>query len=886
MNTITKSKFDNYLDLFTNVSNSNHDSIALKFQEKSLSYGELYQRVNKLANYLVRINAKPGMLIGVSAQRSLEMIISLLAVHRIGAAYVPLDPTYPPERINYMIDDAGLNLVITNHSNFSDFSDKKIEILNIAEVIEDIEKEESHSPLIDINPDDLAYVIYTSGSTGYPKGVMITHSNLMSFIKLVPMVLDMTEKDIYLQTASITYALSVRQIFVPLSYGLKLVIANPTAIQDPIELFRLIKNEKITLADFVPSHWRSCNITLSKMDKVDRDELLQNNLRRIVTVGEALLPDLPLDWKLKFKHNAQIVNIFGQTETTGIVTCYKFSDNNLDKLTAVPIGKPIPETKVEILDQESLSPAVNGEIGELCISSPCVGKGYLNNTELSKSKFVISSENGIYPLYRTGDFARISEDGNIEYLGRSDQQVKVRGMRVELGEIESVILRNPAIENVAVVPQTRANHGTFLAAFIATINNQNLNTVDLKNHIKSILPPHMVPVSYTVLDQLPRNPNGKIDRKKLMEYKIPDKEITPSEKSILSETEQKLVSIWKKLLGLNKINITDNFFDDLGGDSLLAVLVFLEIEKEFGKRMAISNLYRAPTIETLAHMVEKDSAEQEFHSLVPIRTGGSDHPLFIIHGAGGNVLIYRDLAKHLLNSMPIYGLQSYGLEGDVPLLNSIEEMAEAYIEEIKKVQPSGPYYICGYCMGGTVALEISQQLKSKGEKVAFLSLLETYDWSNLPKRSIYDKSKFLFQKFVYHWKNFYLLSNNGRASFIATKISDLKYRTKIWMGRFISKVSKSESSKGKSITKQSEIWKNNDNVAFKYKPRFFDGAITVFLPRKKYSVHRIDKAIWNKNHASEIDTVVLPVYPAGMLVEPFVKELAANINARIKQIDA
>ena len=328
------------------------------------------------------------------------------------------------------------------------------------------------------------------------------------------------------------------------------------------------------------------------------------------------------------------------------------------------------------------------------------------------------------------------------------------------------------------------------------------------------------------------------------------------------------------------------FFDDLGGDSLLAVLVFLEIEKVFGKRMAISILYNASTVEALVKIIESDSQEKEFHSIVPIRTGGTGTPLFIIHGAGGNVLIYRDLAKHISVNIPVYGLQSYGLEGDKPLMNSIEEMAEAYTEEIKKIQPSGPYYLCGYCMGGTIALEISQQLRSKGEEVAILTLLETYDWSNLPKRSVYDKGKFVFEKFIYHWRNFYLLPRNGRAPFIATKLTDLKYRMKIWTGRITYKIGKSDNAKSKSIIKQSEVWKNNDKVAFKYKPSYYQGTITVFLPKKKYSVHNTERANWNINHASKINKVILPVYPSGMLVEPFVRELAAHINARIKEINA
>ncbi len=881
-----KIEIKSYLELFENNCKVRASAVAVKFLRQSLSYKLLGEKVNQLANYLVRIDTKPGTMIGISMERGLEMIISMLAIHKVGAAYVPLDPSYPADRINYMIKDSGLKLILSNHDATFTLPDWHIDTINISRFSEEIALESSTFQLVDIKSEDLAYVIYTSGSTGYPKGVMITHSNLVNFTKLVPKVLDMFDDDIYLQTASITYALSVRQIFVPLSYGLKLVIANPSALQDPGELFKLIKDEKITLVDFIPSYWRSCNVTLNEMKEGDRSDLLNNNLRRIVTIGESLLPDLPLDWKNKFNHPAQIVNIFGQTETTGIITNFKVAENNFDTSSVVPIGEPIPETNVHILNPKDLSPVKIGEIGELCISNPCVGKGYLNNPELTESKFVHNHvSNNKYPLYRTGDFARLSANGTIEYLGRSDQQVKVRGMRVELGEIESVILRKSAVKNVAVVPQTRSNLRTILIAFVSSQKNEEIKADDLKSFVKDNLPPHMVPASFIILDDLPKNPNGKIDRKKLMEYKVLEKEINLSEDTSLSETEQNLISIWKKLLGINTILITDNFFDDLGGDSFLAVHIFLEIEKEFGKRMSVSNLYRTPTIETLARLVDTSSEEQEFHSLVPIRLGTSDSPLFLVHGAGGNILLYRNLSNYLLESMPIYGLQSLGLGGDKPILNSIEEMAKTYIGEMKKIQPSGPYYICGYCMGGTVSLEIAHQLKNQGDEVAFLGMMETYNWSQLPRRSVFDKVKFASEKIIYHWKNLFLLSREGKKSFFITKFNDLKSRTKIWYGKFILMLGVSKDVKIDSIYNQSEIWRLNDYAAFKYKAKYYDGKLTVFLPREKYSVHRVSEAILSTDHAKEIDSVVLPFYPAGMLVGPFAKELAENINSRIKKIN-
>lgn len=875
--------FKNYLNLFERICIAKPNAVAVKFGNQSLTYSDLRKKVNQLANYLTKRGAKSGMSIGISAERSIEMIVSLLAVHRIGAAYVPLDPDYPPDRLKYMIEDSGLKIILSNHAGSLLIPNNRIETINLKQITADIEKEDSDYPSLDIKSDALAYLMYTSGSTGRPKGVMITHSNLMSFVEMVPRTLNMVKDDVYLLSASITYALSVRQIFVPLSYGIKLIVASSSAIQDPIELFTLIKDEKITLVDFVPAHWRSCNVILRNMDAQERDKLLRNNLRRIVTVGEPLLADLPFQWKNQFHHPAQIVNIFGQTETTGIITSFNISKDESDTSKVVSIGKPIPETQVYILEPEDLQRVKTGDVGELCVSNPCIAKGYLNNPTLTVSKFVpnpFDDDNNI--LYRTGDLARYSNDGNIEYLGRIDQQVKIRGMRVELGEIEAAILRTGSVKEAIVVTQTRDDYGDILVAFISTEDNKKINVDDLRDCIKTILPAHMVPTSFVSLNELPRTPTGKIDRKTLMEYKIPCDELDLRENISLSQSEQKLLLVWKRLFKKNSVKLTDNFFDDLGGDSLLAVLLFLEIEKEFGKSLAISNLYRSPTIETLAKLLDSQVDGKEFHSLVPIRSSGNLNPLFIVHGAGGNVLIYRDLSKHLLENMPIYGLQSYGLEDACSPLTTIEEMADTYVSEIKKVQPLGPYFLCGYCMGGTVTLEIAQRLKRNGDDVAFLALLETYNWSQLPPRSLYDRAKFLGEKFVYHWKNFALLSDVGKASFLNTKFNDLKKRIKIWLGRFISVLEKTKYSKSNSITRQSQIWKLNDRACFKYKADYYDGKLTIFLPKKRYSVHSVPEAMWNNYNAKENEIIVLPFYPAGMLVEPFVRELAKNIDDQIK----
>ncbi|HCW08205.1 MAG TPA: hypothetical protein DGG95_12665 [Cytophagales bacterium] len=879
-----QSNLSSYLDLFDKNCETKPDAVAVKFGNSLLTYSDLYKKSNHLANFLVKKGLTSEILIGVSAERSLETIVSLLAIHRIGAAYVPLDLSCPVDRLKDMIEDSGLLLILSGRRNHFLSLTSKVETIDVTRVVSTLETEKANCSFSEARPDSLAYVIYTSGSTGHPKGVMVTHANLLAFVKLVPKALPVFDEDIYLQSASIAYAVSVRQIFTALSHGLKLVIASSSDVQNPIEFFRLIRDEKVTLVDFVPSHWRSCIAALKSLSEQERVELLRNKLRRIVTIGEPLLPDLPVEWREQLHHPAQVVNIFGQTETTGIITSFDIPEAQLDGSKVVSIGRPIPETQVYILNSESLEKVPDGETGELCVSNACVAKGYLNNPNLTAAKFQPNpfDNNGGRKLYRTGDFARYSSDGSIEYLGRSDQQVKIRGMRVELGEIEAVIIKNANIREVVVVPQTRANYRKVLVAFLTTTQEQKkIDVTELKRFLRANLPPHMIPINFVVLPEMPRNSNGKISRKELMEYRIPQKERDLKCRASLTSYEEKLLAIWKRLLKINSIQATDHFFDDLGGDSFLALLLFIEIEKEFGRTIAISTLYTAPTIEKMASLIASRDAKCEFHSLVPIKPSGTGCALFLVHGAGGNVLIYRDLSKHLSNHRPIYGLQSCGLEDRKQQLLSIEEMAKAYLHDIKRIQPLGPYLLCGYCMGGTIALEVAQQLKRLGDEVAFLAMLETYDWSKLPPRSIFDKSRFLGEKILFHWKNLRLLSNDGMKYFLANKSSELKNRTKIWALQVLSAVGKNGHAKNSSLARQSEIWKQNDKACFRYQASFYDGRLTVFLTKKKYSVHRFPEATWNQNHAKEIDMLILPFYPAGMLVEPFVRKLAKHIDAKI-----
>jgi amino acid adenylation domain-containing protein len=759
--------FTSYLDLFEKQCETKSNAVAVKAGDRSLTYFHLGKKVNQLANFLIKNGATSKMLIGVSATRSPEMIVSLLAIHRIGAAYVPLDPAYPPDKLKYMVEDSGLKLVLGDQAGRFIIPDSKMETIDVSQIVSSLETEKTDYLRCDAEPESLAYVIYTSGSTGHPKGVMVTHANLLNFVNLASRALPLRDDDIYLQSASINYAVSVRQIFTALSYGLKLVIARSSAIQDPIELFQLIKDEKITLADFVPSHWRSCIGALKALPERERVELLKNDLRRIVTIGEPLLPDLPLEWRDELHHPARMVNIFGQTETTGFITSCDISQAQLDSSMVVSIGRPIPDTQIYIVDHDSLAQVEDGEIGELCVSNACVARGYLNNRDLTSAKFVANpfAEAGGHMLYRTGDFARYAPDGTVEYLGRSDQQVKVRGIRVELGEIEAALGHHPGIREAVVLAREDVPGDKRLVAYLVTNSDAATTPGELRLFLRQKLSDYMIPSVFVFLDAMPLAPGGKLDRRALpapdqAQPELEGRYIAPS-----TPVEEVLAKIWAEVLGLKRIGIRDNFFA-LGGHSLLAVRLISRIERKFGIRMPVATLFQYSTIAELAKLLEAGTLPQSWSSLMPIQPEGSRLPFFWVHGDSSTVL----LPEYLGPDQPLYALEHQAHDGRPARHTQTETIAKHYLDEVRKVRPHGPYLLGGFSFGAVTAFEMAQQLRQEGEQVLLLFMLD-------PPPSIKRKEEppvrpALKEEFKRHWTELSHAGFRKKLDYLAPRVKD------------------------------------------------------------------------------------------------------------------
>ena len=454
-------------ELFQEMANDTPRRTAIVCEGRQLTYAELNQRANQLAHYLRKLGAGTEVLVAICMERSLDVAVSILAILKTGAAYLPLDPAYPLERLAFMVADAKPRIVITHErlQNILPPHDARVVVLDTEWPT--ISQCSATNLPTSADEGNLAYVIYTSGSTGRPKGVMITHGNVGHYVQSVRGPVGVNSADSYLHTASISFSSSVRQLMLPLSLGAKVIIATTDQIRDQLALFELIKQQAVTVIDLVPSYWRSCIQSLATMEPAERESLLSNNLRLILSASEPLPSDVPRDWMFGFRHQARLMNMFGQTETAGIVATYPIPRVYEDNVRVMPIGRPIPHTQIHLLDS-NLQPVPAGFPGEVHIGGKGIGRGYLNHPELTAAKFVPDPFSNVpgARLYKTGDLGRVASDGSIQFLGRMDNQVKIRGHRVEPGEIEVLLRQLAPVEDALVIARKEGANEPRLVAYV------------------------------------------------------------------------------------------------------------------------------------------------------------------------------------------------------------------------------------------------------------------------------------------------------------------------------------------------------------------------------------------------------------------------------------
>lgn len=696
------------------------DRIAVRSGETALTYRELNRRANVLAHALIAKGVRPNDFVGVCVHRSAEMVIALLAVVKAGAAYVSLDPGFPPDRLSFMAEDAALSVLITEPELHGAVADYTGDVLDLTESL--WSNGDETNPTVAVAPDDLAYAIYTSGSTGKPKGVEISRGAFVNFLHAMCDKPGLSADDVLVAVTTISFDIAGLELFLPLITGAQLVLASREVASDGVALKTLLESSGATIMQATPVTWR----LLFEAGWEGGTQFTA------LCGGEAFPPDLiaPL-----LNACGTVWNMYGPTETTVWSSMYRVTK----PIDPVPVGRPIANTSFYILD-EHLTPLPVGAIGELYIGGDGVAAGYRNRPDLTAEKFVADPFRPGHRMYRTGDLARYQPDGTTELLGRADQQVKIRGFRIELGEIESVLKTHPSVrETVVVAREDTPGEKRLVAYIVAQVAEVDANTdaatssvdgLDLRTYLKTSLPDYMVPAAFVQLDTLPLTANGKIDRKALP---VPDQSATAAQQSHTpprTYVEKQLSEIWEEVFALPRVSVTADFFD-LGGHSLLAVKLMAKIAQVFGKQLALNDLFESPTIETLAKHIEDESRTVGAHTLVTIQASGSRPPIYWIPGGAAlGLFSLRHVVTRLGTDQPVYGLGS-SLPKSLGDIETVEQRAANYLELVRKLQPHGPYCFAGFCAGGQVAYEMAQRLRAAGEDVAFLGLINCW-YPNYP----------------------------------------------------------------------------------------------------------------------------------------------------------
>jgi amino acid adenylation domain-containing protein len=661
------------------------ESAAVVFGGSRLSYAELADWSDRLAGELISDGVGPGSIVGVSLPRSVELVAALLAVAKSGAAFLPLDPDYPPDRLVYMIDDARPTVVLDDPA-----------VVRVARTAE------CSQILPDIDPAGWAYVLYTSGSTGRPKGVAVPHAGIVNRIGWLQNAYPLTAGDRMLVKTPISFDTSVWEVFWPLSAGATLVVAQPGGHRDPRYLAETIASYGVTAVDFVPS-----------MLELFLDEPLSaqcSSLTRVTVGGEALSNELAKRFTAAL--DVPLHNLYGPTEASVDVLGWT-SDGG-----PVALGAPGWNVRAYVLDPY-LKPVPVGAPGELYLAGVQLADGYLHRPSLTAMSFVTDPFESGSRMYRTGDLVRRRDDSQLEYLGRIDEQIKLRGVRIEPGEVETVLGDHPAVGSARVVVR-----GDRLVAYYVPAETTRTSTAEsLRTHAMAALPVHMVPSAFVALPAFPLTPSGKLDRKALPD---PQTDVDAGRPPTTAD-QRRLCELFTDVLGIEVATIDADFFA-LGGHSLLLVRLAATIRRAFGVDMSVAELMVSPTVAQVADRLSDDTDAPPvdgFATLLPLRASGSAPPLFCIHPASGLSWQYVGLKRHLPQDIPLYGLQSPLFSG-ASLPSTIGELAGGYADTIVEAAPTGPIRLLGWSFGGAVAFLVAQELTGRGRDVGWVGMLDSY----------------------------------------------------------------------------------------------------------------------------------------------------------------
>jgi len=683
---------------------------AVKCGDHALSYQDLDVRATKLAHYLRGIGVGPEVVVALCLERSVEMVVGILGVLKAGGAYVPMDPAYPRDRLDFMLNDCGAAVLLTqSHLPSIKSSSGKARVIRLDTEWDAIAGAPENAAAVSTSPDDLAYVIYTSGSTGGPKGVEITHRNLAQSTSARLDYYDSAKKK-FLLLSSFAFDSSVAVIFHAFCSGATLVLPGPEVNWGNGQISRLIFQNQISDILCIPSVYSE----LLQAGEVNR----LTSLRRVILAGESCARQVA-ELHYRLLPDAQLFNEYGPTEATVWSTVHRCEP--LEPQSSIPIGRAISNTQLYVLDR-NLQLLPLGVPGELCIAGDGVARGYLNRPELTREKFVRDPFAGDSDsrMYKTGDLVCYSPDGVLRFLGRLDEQVKIRGMRIELAEIEATLCEHPDVKEAAVSLEAEKK----LVAHVVSTEQYATSTDELSAFLKSRLPGHMVPTAYKFVQALPRTPNGKVDRLALQSISEgPAEDALAGPVSPRDSIEARLLTIWKQVLGSESSDVTQNFFQ-LGGHSLLAAKLLYRVETEFGQPLSLAFVFQAPTIELMADWLRNPDQSLRARTIVEIQPKGSQRPLFWVRGGPR----FRLLAQKLGMDQPFLGLDiPFSDAIKLPAPYRIEDVASFLIRALQEVQPHGPYSIAGLCVNAVIAYEMARQLRAQGEEVGLLAMLDGHN---------------------------------------------------------------------------------------------------------------------------------------------------------------
>jgi amino acid adenylation domain-containing protein len=734
------------------------NGIAAELDGDRVTYAELNAQANRVARRLRELGVGPEVLVGVCTQRTLRRLAGLLGVLKAGGGYVPLDPQYPADRLAFMLEDAHMPVVLTDDESESAVPTDSATVVSLDRDWAALSALDGDNLDEIADPTNVAYVIYTSGSTGRPKGVVIEHRQAVNFATAEIEHWPIGPGDRVLQFASLNFDVSVLDIFGALLSGATLVLGTSQTLLSPPRLADLIRRERITFMCLPPA----------VLNLLADEEF--PSLRVVIAGGEAFSSALVRSWA---RSGMRFINGYGPTETTVGATMAECRRD--DALDPPPIGLPLPNYAAYVLDRH-LNPVPVGVAGELHLGGAGVARGYLNRPDLTAERFIPDpfSEDAGARLYKTGDVARRLPDGNLQFLGRLDDQVKIRGLRVELGEIEAVLADHPAVaQAVILVGEDRTGQKQLIGYARTDPGGAPISPADLRVHLAERLPAFMVPAHLVILDAFPLNANGKVDRSKL-----PAPDSTDSAASYVAPRtliETVLVDMYAGLLNLERVGIEDNFFD-LGGNSLQAMQLITRLRKDLAVDTDVTAIFLAPTpaqlaaamrdryglpdsdldeagLAELSMLSEEEAAallasvdapagqaESSLGPVVTLSDGPQLPPLFLVHAVGGSVYAYAHLAKELGEAFRVYGIEATGLRDGTTPVADLDDMVTRYVDAVRAVEPTGPYRLAGWSMGGLVALEMARRLEADGADVALVGLLDSpvypADMRDWPERDV------------------------------------------------------------------------------------------------------------------------------------------------------